>query len=274
MKTRIAVFVACAALAACSRSGRDDHAFEWSAELPAGSIVHIRNGAGDVEIKRADGQDGHIVGSRHWRRGRSRDVNFVVTQRGNEYYICAMWRNSGKCAERGYRGKNTGGFLALFSLFNRTTDARADFVAEMPANVVIDVRNTSGDIAIDGISGGVSATTVNGDVQAMNVGGKIRLETVNGELKLAADPSASLDAISLNTTNGDVHAALPPGSEGAFDLSTTNGDVQTDFPLESTSKSPVSRHLRGQVGSSARTVKVRTVNGSVVVSQVSGAPEP
>src|SRR6185436_6549911 len=163
-----------------------------------------------IEVKRAAGQTAQVIGIRQWRHGRARDVNFVVTQKGNEYYVCAMWRNSGNCGASGYRGKNTGGFLAMFSLFNRNTDATANLIAELPANVIVDAKNTHGDVTIDGISGGVTARTSNGDVKATNVGGKVSLATTNGDLELEAEPMAPLSEVSLSTTNGDIRAALPP----------------------------------------------------------------
>ena len=178
-----------------------------------------------------------------------------------------MWRNSGKCGASGYRGKNTGGFLSMFSLFNRTTDATAGFVAELPANVIIDATTSSGEVSVDGITGGVTARTVSGEIKAVNVGGKVSLQTTNGDLTFAAEPGATVDAIALSTTNGDIHAALPAESEGLFDLSTVNGDVRSDFPLERTSSGPVGQHLKGQIGGSDRKVRLRAVNGSVVVTR-------
>jgi hypothetical protein len=217
-------------------------------------------------VKRSNSQNAEVIGNREWRRGRARDIQFVVTQNGNEYYICAMWRNSGKCGATGYRGKNTGGLLAMFSLFNRNTDATANLVAELPANVIVDAKNTHGDVKIDGISGGVTARTTNGDVKATNVGGKVVLSTTNGDLEFEAEPMASLSDVSLTTTNGDIRAALPPSTEGLFDLVSSNGEVKSDFPLESTSKNR-SNHLRGQIGLAPRPVKMRSTNGDVVVTR-------
>jgi len=230
VRKTIALF-AIAASAACSHPGSDERAFQWITELPAGSVVHLRNGAGSIEVKRSSSQSAEVIGNREWHHGRSRDIQFVVNQSGNEYYVCAMWRNSGRCGANGYRGKNTGGFLSMFSLFHRSTDATADLIAELPENVVVDATNTHGDVKIDGISGGVTARTTNGDVKATNVGGKVRLSTTNGDLVLEAEPMATLADVSLSTTNGDIRAALPPNLEGLFDLSSMNGEVKSDFPL-------------------------------------------
>ena len=50
MKKIFAVAAVAAAATACSRGGSDDRAFQWVTELPAGSVVHLRNGSGSIEV--------------------------------------------------------------------------------------------------------------------------------------------------------------------------------------------------------------------------------
>jgi hypothetical protein len=267
----VKAFLAVAAVVAvtgCSRPG-SEQGLEWTSQLEPGSVVHLRTGAGSIEVKRSEGQTAQIVGNKQWRRGRSRDVNFVVSRNGNELYVCAMWRNSGNCGARGYRGRNTKSFLTMFSLFKRTTDATADLIAELPANVRVDASNTLGDVSIDGIVGGVIAKTLNGDVTARDVGGSVSLESTNGDLEMSVAPNAALRALALNTTNGDIDAKLADNVEGSFDVSTVNGDVHSDFPLESVSKGPVGHRLRGQIGATSNMLRIRSVNGSVSVGRAS-----
>jgi hypothetical protein len=249
--------------AACSRAGNDSP-FEYRTQLEPGSVVHIRDGVGNVIVSRATGPTIVVRGTRNWKR--RADVNFVAQQRGNEYFICAMWRNSGKC-DSNYRGRNTSGFLSMLSLFHHSSDATAGFVVELPPNVKLDVRTTSGTIEIDGASGGINARTVNGTVRATNVSGSLVLSSTNGDVRVSADSLAPNDSLRLTTTNGSVHAELPPGLEGLYDLSVVNGTVQSAIPLNATPASSrgINRHLTGQVGTAARTVKMRAVNGSVVV---------
>jgi len=83
--------------AACRRAGSDEHAFQWSTEVPAGSVVHIRDGAGNITIRRATGQQAIVSGGRRWRRGRAKDVRFEVVSSGKDIFVCAMWSGSGKC---------------------------------------------------------------------------------------------------------------------------------------------------------------------------------
>ena len=265
MKPRVVVFAALLAVAtACSRAGSDE-AFQWTGELPPGATVHLRNGSGAISVRPASGQTAVVNGSRRWRRGRAKDVQFIATHTGNDYYVCAMWRGSGTCG-RNYRGKTSGGLLTMFSLFHRSTDATAGLVAEIPANVIVDAKTSNGTVRVDGISAGVKALTANGNVEATNVSGPLSLETVNGDVRLSADAVAASDPINLSTTNGTIRAQLPANTQGAFDLSVVNGTVHSDFPLNQMPKGHIGRHLEGQVGSSTRIVKMRSINGGVFVT--------
>ena len=261
---------------ACSRGGSDD-AFHWTAQIPAGSTVHIRDGVGAITVRRAGGGMAVVNGSRQWRRGRASDIRFVVTQQGSDYYICAMWRNSGKCGASGYRGRNTSSFLSMFSLFHRGSDATAEIVAELPANVAVDSRTSIGAINIDGMSAGVAARTVNGTIRAGNIAGPIDLQTTNGDVRASIDSAGPSDAIRLVTTNGSVHAQLPGSLEGLYDLSVVNGVVHSDVALGAGGTAGiagVTRRLSGQIGTSARTVKMHTTNGMVTLSKAGSAAAP
>jgi hypothetical protein len=253
------------AAAACSRPVQENHAFQWTNQLPAGAVVHLRDGTGDITVRRSAGQNVLVNGTSRWRRGRSSDIHFSVNQVGNDYYVCAMWSASGRCGEKGYHGRQTGGFLTMFSLFHRTTDASADFIAEIPANVVVDAKTANGSVHVDGASAGVTALTSNGTITASNVSGPLMLKTTNGDVRLSTDSLADADSVHLTTTNGTIHAELPAGTQGAFDLSVMNGRVQSDLPVPSASKSRAGQHLAGQIGASTRVVKMRTMNGNVSV---------
>lgn len=268
MNYRIAVLAAVPiAAAACSSPGVDDRAFQWTDQVPAGAVVHLRDGSGDITVRRATGPSAVVTASRRWRRGRASDVRFVVKQEGKDYYVCAMWSGSGKCGASGYRGRQSGSLLTMFSLFHHNSDAQADLVAEVPANVVIDASTTNGSVEVDGMIAGVTAKTVNGTVEASNVSGPLSLSTTNGNIRLSTDSLADTDVVRLSTTNGTIQAELPANLQGNFDLSTVTGVVSSDIPLPPFSSSGrANRHLQGQVGSLARVVKMRTINGTVSVT--------
>jgi hypothetical protein len=266
VKKRFAIAAVALAAAACSRSGSDDRSFQWTEQLPAGAVLHLRDGAGDIVVRRAAvGQTAQITATRRWQRGRARDIRFAVTHVGNDYYVCAMWRASGKCGASGYRGRQTSNFWTMFSLFHKGSDAAADFVAEIPANVGVDAKTTIGSVQISGMTAGVTARTTSGTVQALNVSGPLVLTTVHGDVHLTSDSLSQSDEIRLSTNNGAIRAELPPNVEGNFDLSVVNGSVRSDVPVPASSRSRAGRHFQGQIGASTRLVKMRAVNGAVTV---------
>ncbi len=266
-----AAALVCVAASACHRPGEDADAFQWTSELPAGSVIHIRDGAGDITVRPATGQSAVVKASRQWRRSRASDVTFVVNQQGNDYYVCAMWRGSGKCGSAGYRGRQTSGFFTMFSLFHRSNDATAAFVAEIPSNVMVDANTSNGSVHVDGILAGVMARTSNGSVRVANVGGPLTLSAANGDIRLTADSLAPADSIHLSTKNGSIQAELPANAEGNFDLSSQNGLVRSDFAIPELPNSRPGRHLRGQIGASTRVVRMRALNGTVTLLHRGGA---
>jgi len=261
--------LAAVCVAACSRPGSDE-AFQWSNQLPAGTVVHIRDGAGSIKVSRSNDQQAVVRASRHWRRSKASDVKFVVANRDGQYYICAMWRNSGKC-DGSYRGRNTSTLLSMLSLFHRSSDASADFEAVLPANVVVDAQTYIGSVEVDGLAAGVTVRALNGTVRALNVSGPLALSSINGDVRLVVDSLALTDSVRLTTINGSVHADLPATTEGNFDLRTTNGTVHSDLPLPAEASNRTRKHLSGQIGSATRHVRLHTTNGRVVLT-ARGAP--
>ena len=120
IKHRLLILAAAAlASAACSRAGSNDDAFQYSDRVPDGSVLHIRDGAGDIHVTRGAGPNVTLRANTSWHRGRSSDIKFIAVQNGSDYYVCAMWRNSGRCdgSDNRYRGRNTGGPGQVDDLF-------------------------------------------------------------------------------------------------------------------------------------------------------------
>lgn len=264
--SRVALCAIVVVTSACSRSGRDA-SFHWTSNLPAGAVVHIRDVVGSINVTRVNGPVATAQGTRSWHHGRRRDVDFVVNQVGNDYYLCAMWKNSGECTADGYNSRRRRNFLAIFSLFRHGSDAKADFEVNIPSSVGVDAKTASGSVTINGASGGVSAETANGSVTASNVSGSLMLKTANGSVHVTATALGPTDAIDLETANGNVRAELPAGTDGKFSLSTINGSVKTDFPLPVPENTRGAiKNIAGQIGTSTRALNMHTMNGSVVVT--------
>ena len=258
------VAIVLAALGCHSSARENPDAFSWSTRLQPGQTVHIRDGEGNITVATTPSSDLRVRASKRWRRGREQDIQFQVRSHGSDVFVCAMWRASGTCDATHYRGKRTESFLSFLSLFHRSTDASASFTVEVPAGIAVDARTTTGDVSVTGVHAGVSARTTNGAVTASGVAGPLALASLNGDIQVAVDSLGAADSIRANTTNGSVRATVPSTLDGHIELSTLNGDAHSDFPVSAVANR--ARHTyAGDIGTSPRLIRLRTVNGSVAL---------
>lgn len=255
-------------LGACHREGREvANAFSWTTELSPGSTVHLRTTMGNVTVRGTNERQIHVQGMKRWRRGRERDVRFVVSQDGDDVYICAIWtRRGGRCGDERIR-PSPPRWLAIFSLLRRRSDMSASLEVMLPPGVHVGATTVNGRVVVTEAGGDVSAHTVNGEIRASTTGGSaLKLETVNGSIRVRAG-SLNTDArVVAETVNGSVQAELPADLNAELLLKTVNGRITTEFPVKLTGK--VSEHeLRGTVGGGGGRVELKTVNGSVMLTK-------
>lgn len=251
------------AASACWRHS-DSESYRWAGDIPDGATVHLRNANGAIVVKPADGEQTNIVGSRRW-RGRT-NLTFVSKHVGNDVYVCAVYGNSGRCDESGYRAGRPRRFMWFFrSPFSG--DARATLTAELPPGVKIDAQTTSGSVSITGARAGGLARSVNGGISVRESAGSFIAETVNGSVRVALDSLDDRDAVQLETVNGSVRVELPETFAGDVNLSTVNGTVRTDFPITASAGRFSARSLVGRVGEGSQSLRIKTVNGSVSIRQ-------
>lgn len=250
-------------LGACRRDAREaPDAFSWSDELAPGTTVHLRTMNGEVTVRGTAEREAHIQGLKRWRRGRGRDVRFVMSRDGDDVFVCAIWvRRGGRCGDERY-GPRPPRWLAIFSLFRRRTDMSASFEVALPAGVRVDASTVNGRVTVTEAGADVRAETVNGDIRASTMGGALALTTVNGSIR-ARVASLEKDAqVRLETVNGSVQAELPPSVAAEVHLETVNGQISTDFPV-AVRGAASKREVRGTIGDGGPTVELKTVNGSV-----------
>jgi hypothetical protein len=254
----------------CGRDAREvPDALSWSDELAPGTTVHLRTVSGDVSVHGTAERHASVHGIKRWRRGRERDVRFVMSRSGDDVYVCAIWvRRGGRCGDERY-GPRPPRILALFSLFGRRTDMSASFEVMLPVGVSLDASTVNGRVVVTEAAGDVTAQTVNGDIRATTMGGALALTTVNGSIRARVASLTEGAPVKLETVNGSVRAELPTPLDADVRLSTVNGHVATDYPISITGRAE--RHdLRGTIGGGGRTVELKTVNGSVELRRVAG----
>ncbi len=160
------------------------------------------------------------------------------------------------------------------------------------------VRNTSGDVAVQGggavqvtsVSGSVTVEGAHGRVDVQTVGQGIRLaaihgdvqaSTVNGSIVLEGIESASVEAETVNGSvtfdgpiqpsgyyrlashNGPVTLRLSRPPNARISVSTYNGHFDSDFPLQLTSSD--GHELSLLAGSGAARIELSSFNGTIAL---------
>lgn len=154
----------------------------------------------------------------------------------------------------------------------------------------VEVRDHNGPVVAESVSGDVELVgalesprvqTVSGDAALEGVTGRAELSSISGNLRVAGD---QLEALSLESTSGDiaVEAGLAEGSASQIsnisgdvavtlfspeslrlDVSTTSGDLSSDLPGLSEER----RSLRGTIGAGGADLTINTTSGDVTVSE-------
>jgi hypothetical protein len=237
-------------------------AFRWDDDLPAGATIHVRDRNGTIQVHPGAGAHAEVDASKRWTRGREKDVQFLSTRVGNDVYVCAIWGTRGQCDEHGYRSRRASLLVRLLTFRLGGGDMATNFVVTLPAGVRIDASTVNGGIDVAGATAGTVARTVNGTVQARGVSGPITAISVNGNVQASVDSLIGAEPLRFETVNGSVRAVLPAGLEGRVELATVNGRIRTDFPVTITGGTS-SRRVSGTIGAGQRSVRLRSVNGSV-----------
>jgi len=258
----IGVAVAAAALVAggCVRQAHyQANAFTWTGAVPGGQWLHIRNMNGTISVVAGKDANVEVHASKKWTRGGDA-VHFVKSVGPDGVSICVMYRAGDTCDPNHVSGNDRRS--GLFS-FDRHSDARVDFVIDVPAGVNLDLGSSNGGVQAAGTSGTIQARTVNGDINIASHEGALDLSTVNGSVTAALDTLPATGDVSLKTVNGSVTVVLPPQLAGSVHCETVSGRITNAFSVTSEG-APSTRTLSGTIGTGGtHHVDLSTVNGNV-----------
>jgi len=236
-------------------------AWTWRGAVKPSQLVWIRNTNGPIAVVQGDGAMLEVTAEKSWRHSQPTAVELVPVANERGVTICALWAAQERHC--GADGEYTMNHV-------EKNDVAVRFTVHLPRGVKVDVSTFNGEVAIDGAAAPVVANTMNGKILVHTSVGPVTANTLNGSIEAAMDALTGGD-IELTTKNGAITAVLPSGLNAIVDASTVNGRVETDFPLQVTGKiSP--RHVRGTIGSGGMTLRLNTVNGSVVIRRGDGRP--
>lgn len=248
--------------AGCAHTSHyEANAFAWSGAVPAGQWVHLHNMNGTISVVAGTGANVEVHASKRWTHN-GEAVHFVESGGPDGVTICVLYHAANSCSAD--NNSDNGRHRGLFSSRTRT-DARVDFVVDVPAGVNADLASINGSVQASGTSGTVEARVVNGDINIASHQGALDLVTVNGSVTAALDTLPATGDISLKSVNGSITAVLPPQLAGFVNLETVAGTVSNGFAV--TTDGPANpRHLTGTIGTGGtRHVDLSTVHGKVTL---------
>lgn len=239
--------LAAACLLACTAPTRADGAprtaatvapatksdFEWKGELAAGGRVEVSTVNGDVKVERTSGKGIRVRGTKSGKDA-SR-VTIEVDAKRDSVAIGPKYPKEGN------------------------TDARVDFVVEVPAGIAVELNTVNGTLTAKDIDAALALHTVDGDISA-SACGDVRGNTVNGRVEVLLPKRAK--RAELEAVNGQLVVRMPADTGASVQANTVNGEIDSDFPLER-SKEVVGSHARGKLGDGSVKIELSTVNGAI-----------
>ena len=151
-----------------------------------------------------------------------------------------------------------------------------------------DIQTGGGDIRVRSGKGLIEATTGGGDIDIGPIAGSVVATTGSGEVHVAlVDAKGEEQKVKISAGTGPITVLLPAGFEGRFDLETAYTEnyegtthIESDWKLErdetatwdgrhGTPRRYVRAH--GTVGDGRNRVRVRTVNGDIIIKRSGGS---
>lgn len=273
--TIAALVVAPAVGSAQAEVGRDKEVWTWDGRVESGNWFRLSSVNGPVSVEPSNDNMVHVRAEKQVTRGDVTDVAFQVVESGGDVRICALWRRD-TCDEDGLHVPRSGDDR------NRSDrrDVRVKFTVKVPSGVRVSAGTVNGEMRVRDVTSDVRASTVNGLVEVRNVGGEVRATTVNGRVEVTTrsgpvnantvngDIDVRMSALSregemkFSTVNGSVTVETPSSLDADVSMETMHGSISSDWPVQLSGKFGP-RHAEGTIGRGGRSIRLKTLNGSV-----------
>ena len=136
----------------------------------------------------------------------------------------------------------------------------------LPQNADLRIATVNGPVEVTRISGEVEAQTVNGSLRLTGHRGSVNAKTVNGRIECELDSFGEGESHSFRTVNGQVRLTFGPDARGQVDARAINGRVVVELADLEHLDTPTRRRKRVQVGDGGGECRVRTLNGTIHVT--------
>ena len=242
----------------------DGSTFQWTGKLAPGQLIEIKGVNGNIRAEATAGRDVEVIAEKSSLRTDPSEVRIQVVDNGNGTTICAVYPSKDSRPNECRPGE--GGRMNT-----RKNDVKVEFTVRVPQGVRFTGRTVNGGIQADHLGADVEAHTVNGKIIVSTSGAAVA-ETVNGSIHAALGVPSWNGARRFETVNGSVEVELPPDSTTELTASTVNGRINTDFPVTVRGHFGY-RAIHGTLGtggSGGRELRMKTVNGSIMLRQIGG----
>ncbi len=269
----LAAFTVSASAGAQQRLGQDTETWRYDARVEAGKWVRIYNMNGAIEFTASPDNQVHIIAEKNTRRGDPRDVYFEVVQVNGGLTVCAIFHEDTTCEEDSYRVRTRNHEQNRVSVDIRVQIPRSSKWQASSVNGAVSVRDGGEEVIAKSVNGGVTVANARGPVKASTVNGGVTVSTsegpvsatsVNGSVTARMEKISGNEDMSFSTVNGTVRLEVPKDFDANVRLDTMNGSISSDFPIKLTGRFGP-RHAEGTIGRGGRSIRARSVNGSVII---------
>lgn len=253
--TRLALIaLAGASLVACdvvvsSMNAKGKAQDEWSRTYPIApdGRVEVTNISGTIEVLGTSGQQVEVRAVRIARANTDEAAKELLRQ-----------------VE--IKEDHTQGLVRLETVMPSGTGFRSSgsvrYYLKVPAAVSVRIRNTNGQVRVEGVKGSVHAETTNGGVRGRALAGEVQATTTNGGVDLAVDALTD-GGIRAETTNGGVELTVPETVQAQLRATCVHGGVSVSGL---TVDGETRRNLvEGKINGGGPRISLETTNGGIRV---------
>ncbi len=218
-----------------------DEIFEQTYPLAAGGRLQLQNVNGSVQVSGWDRDAVEVHAVKSARRDPSdlARVQIVVTVAPQEITVETRYPH------------------------DQGVEVSVDYNIRVPRRVLLrQVATVNGAVRVTGVEASGELRSVNGDVEVYDSSGGLSARTTNGNLRLELRALDASQPVFLETVNGSIVLALPPGSGAELDVRSLNGEFRSDMPV-AVAGSLSARQFHGRLGSGGVPLHLRTVNGGI-----------
>lgn len=131
---------------------------------------------------------------------------------------------------------------------------------KVPSSISVRLRNTNGQVRVEGIKGDVRAETTNGGVRGRDLSGTVEASTTNGGVVLEMNALAS-GGLRAETTNGGVEVTVPENVRAEIRATCVHGGVSVNG-LSVDGETSRNR-VEGKVNGGGPKISLETTNGGI-----------